>query len=94
MGSGNVDSAFISCEKCGKRLIERQKNGLWRFIFGKPKDDGNGFIPVEMFIQGNIKMKCLRRSCGHWQVLNYFPNAFVVPQSGEGPESDCAGKDS
>jgi len=68
--------AFISCPDCGKRLIERKNNGLWHFIFGKPGGNGNTFIPVEMFIQGNLKIKCLRRSCGKWLVLNYFPTVF------------------
>ena len=72
----NEKGQFIACEKCGKRLIERKRNGIWHFIFGKPGGNGNSFIPVEMFIQGNVKIKCLRRSCGHWQVLNYFPTVF------------------
>jgi len=81
MGSGNVDSTFVVCKKCGKKLIERKKNGVWHFVFGKPKGDGNNFIPVEMYIQGNVKIKCLRRSCGTWQVLNYFPGTFIEEQS-------------
>ena len=88
MGSNHVDTTFIVCKKCGKRLIERQTNGLWHFIFGKPKDGTNNFIPVEMFIQGNIKVKCLRRTCGTWNVLNYFPNAFE--NQSEKSEPDCA----
>jgi hypothetical protein len=76
MGSRNVKPEFITCEKCGKRIIERMRNGLWHFIFGKSGGNGSEFIPVDMFIQGNIKIKCLRRSCGHWQVLNYFPPTF------------------
>ena len=76
---GNDDlkpPVFITCEKCGKRLIERKKNGIFHFIFGKPNKDGNLFIPVDIYIQGNVKIKCLRRSCGHWQTLNYFPNVL------------------
>ena len=92
MGSNHVKSAFITCEKCGKKLIERQSNGLWHFIFGKPKDNGGNFVPVEMFIQGNIKMKCLRRTCDHWQTLNYFPNAFVETQSAEAPKQTVRDK--
>lgn len=72
---------FITCEKCGKRLIERMNNGLWHFIFGKPAKDTEGYVPVEMYIQGNIKIKCLRRTCGHWQTLNYFPPAFQLDDS-------------
>jgi hypothetical protein len=89
MGSRDLD--FIACPKCGKKLIGRERNGLWHFIFGKAKKDGNNFIPVEMFIQGNIKIKCLRRTCGEWVILNYFPNSFSV-QSVNKTEPDCAGK--
>lgn len=69
---------FYKCDKCGKIVIERRPNGLWYFVFGKHKD----FIPVEMHIHGNIKMRCLRRSCrrehpDHWNIFNFFPN----PQS-------------
>ena len=63
---------FVRCEKCGKILIERRTNGLWYFRFGWKKDDH--IEPyVEIFIHGNIKMKCLRRSCGHWNILNFLP---------------------
>lgn len=90
MGSQDIKTGlFIACEKCGKRLIERKKNGIFHFIFGKP-GEGNSFVPVEMYIQGNLKIKCLRRSCGHWQTLNYFPNVF---QSGENLEADCDGEE-
>jgi hypothetical protein len=63
---------FICCEECGKRLIERLPNGLYRFVFGRnPNDPGNP--PVDITVHGNIKIKCLRRSCGHINILNYFP---------------------
>jgi len=61
---------FVTCEKCGKKLIERLPNGLWRFRFGK-RD--NGISVVDMEIHGSIKMQCLKRSCKHINVLNYFP---------------------
>lgn len=85
MGSNTLKSSFVCCEQCGKKLIERKNNGIYHFMFGKP-GEGNIVAPVEMFIQGNIKIKCLRRSCGHWQILSYLPNIF---QSGETPEADC-----
>lgn len=66
---------FVLCEKCKKRLIERKQNGLWYFCFGKAESGGEK-IPVEMYIHGSIKLKCLRRNCGHWNVLNYFPQVF------------------
>lgn len=67
---------FLVCEKCGKKMIERKTNGLFCFIFGKRKDS-NGrlyeFSPVEILIHGSIKMRCISRECGHWNVFNYFP---------------------
>ena len=64
---------FYCCEKCGKKLIERLPNGLWRFCFGR-YPDGTGDSPVDMTIHGSIKMRCIRRSCRHENILNYFPN--------------------
>lgn len=74
---------FYNCSICGKRILERQENGLWRFIFGK--DQVNGFAPVDMIIYGSIKMRCLRRRCrkenpDHWNIFNIFPNQ-EFPQS-------------
>jgi len=63
---------FICCEKCGKKLIERLPNGLWYFCFGRPPDGGGSV--VELLIHGSLKMTCLRRTCRHENVLNYFPN--------------------
>ena len=68
---------FYKCEKCGKLLIERRPNGLWYFVFGKSKK----FVPVEMHIHGNVKMRCLRRSCRrayptHWNIFNFFPQSI------------------
>jgi len=63
---------FVYCEKCRKKLIERLPNGLWKFVFGK-KSELSKNPPVNMMIHGSIKMKCIRRTCGHWNVLNYFP---------------------
>jgi hypothetical protein len=69
---------FIRCEKCGKKLIERLPNGVWRFVFGR-NSHGENRPPVEMLVHGSLKMRCLRRSCrtenpNHWNILNYFPN--------------------
>lgn len=76
MGSKSIESSRVVCEKCGKRLLHRQSNGIWHFRFGRMKDDEGNFIgdsPVDMYIHGSIKMKCTRRSCNHWNVLNYIP---------------------
>jgi hypothetical protein len=73
---------FFVCEKCGKKLIERDENGLWHFVFGKYRDEeGNilGVAPVDMYIYGSVKLKCLRRGCDCWNVLNFFPFNYVNP---------------
>lgn len=72
------DRMFLTCEKCGKRLIERQSNGLFYFIFGRKKDKTGKlyeFCPVEMFIYGSIKMRCLSRECNHWNIFEFFPKS-------------------
>jgi hypothetical protein len=59
---------FVCCKHCGKRLIEQQENGRWYFCFGKSKD--TLIVPVEIYIYGSIKIKCLRKSCNQWNLLN------------------------
>lgn len=67
MQNGNI---VILCEKCQKKLLERLPNGIWKFQFGKRE----GSVPVvDMEIQGSIRMQCLRRSCRHINILNFFP---------------------
>jgi len=70
--------SFYRCSKCGKKLIERKQNGIWRFLFGKNPDRSN-IVPVCMEIYGSVKMKCIRRSCrekypDHWNEFNFLPN--------------------
>ena len=86
---------FYRCEKCGKKIIERLPNGLWKFAFGRQRvevdDKGDpvsidkcAFEPVvEILIRGSIKMKCIRRECGHHTLLPFYPNSddFKEPQS-------------
>ena len=82
------ENHFLFCDKCGKKIIERLSNGLFYFVFGKRKDkDGNflEFSPVELFIHGSLKIRCLSRTCGHWNILNYFPME-TLSQSGK-PEA-------
>lgn len=70
------EKTFLTCEKCGKKLIERKANGLFHFIFGKKRDkDGKllEFCPVDLLIHGSIQMRCLSRECGHLNTFNYFP---------------------
>jgi len=66
---------FINCEKCGKRLIERLPNGLWRFKFGKQE---NNLCVVDIEIHGSLKITCLRRNCRHRNTLNYFPTSDKI----------------
>jgi len=74
---------FVYCEKCGKKLIERLPNGMWKFVFGK-KAEGAKLPPVYMLIHGSLKMACIRRSCGHFNVFNYFPtNQSPTEKSGK-----------
>lgn len=62
----------IVCEKCGKKLIKRLTNGQWHFVFGRDPDLP-GDPPVELYIFGSLKMKCIRRSCRHWNIFNHLP---------------------
>lgn len=61
---------FIICSHCGKKLMERLPNGLFSFKFGQRP--GSPAI-VDLKIQGNVKMLCLRRSCRKENVINFFP---------------------
>jgi hypothetical protein len=86
---------FYKCDKCNKKLIERLPNGLWKFAFGRQRiefDESGEALPfdkdqyepaVMMLIRGSIKIKCLKRECGHYNILPFFPNStdFVEPQS-------------
>lgn len=65
---------FITCELCGKNLIERLPNGIFRFMFGK--DPTGGRVPVDIYIYGSIKMKCIKGTCEHWNTIHFFPPAF------------------
>lgn len=77
----NKKKTMLRCSICGKILIERKSNGLFKFFFGKGFTYSGGvFVPVEIFIHGNIKMRCLRRSCrkqnpNHWNVFNFWPGS-------------------
>jgi len=78
MNDNVTRKVFFHCSKCKKRLIERLPNGLWRFMFGK-KPEKDGRPPVDIFIHGSIKIRCIKRSCGHWNIFNFTP--FSNPQS-------------
>ena len=71
---------FLYCSLCGKRILERMPNGLFKFVFGRNQNDP-GKPPVEMFLHGSLKMRCLRRSCrtgapDHWNIFNFFPHVI------------------
>lgn len=65
------DTITVNCEGCGKKLIERKPNGVWRFRFGSVKGSNEPAIDIE--IQGSVKIKCFRKNCRAVNVLNYFP---------------------
>jgi hypothetical protein len=69
---------WYHCEKCRKRLIKRLNNGLFHFAFGNIKQpDGSLMFQeprVEMFIVGDIKIRCFGKGCDHWNVFTFFPN--------------------
>lgn len=60
----------------------RTTSGLFHFRFGKPTKitaEGNKELrdtasPVEIFVQGSLRMRCTHRGCREWVTLNYFPN--------------------
>lgn len=66
-----MKSSLIMCNKCGKPIIGRKENGLWHFLFGKIP--GSNIPVIEMVIHGSIRMKCIHKSCGHINILNFFP---------------------
>lgn len=68
--SGN--SVFLYCEKCNKKLIERRQDGLFVFKFGRNSESNR--LPVEMYIYGSVKMICIRGTCRHPNIFNYFPD--------------------
>jgi len=61
-----------NCEKCGKRLLVRQDNGLWRFEFGRFGSRKEPVVDIE--IHGSVRMLCLRKSCRHLNIFDFFPN--------------------
>lgn len=66
---------FIYCEKCGKKIIQRLPNGLFKFVFGKRQQSGDKTInpPVVMYIKGSINIQCLARRCQHMNSLTFLP---------------------
>ena len=79
---------FIMCRECGKPIMERLPNGLWRFKFGKPRmtdDSGRTVVkdgkpvfhnvqtPVIIYVHGSLRIKCFRKYCNGWNEFNYFP---------------------
>jgi hypothetical protein len=72
---------LIKCKGCNRPLIERMESGLLKFIYGQPwkrSPDGNwikagSWVPIEMVIHGSIKMKCWRKQCQTWNIVNFLP---------------------
>lgn len=68
-----MSKVYVLCEKCNKKLIERRPDGSFYFCFGRAPVFGIPYTPVEIKGFGNIQMKCLRKSCNHWNNLNFIP---------------------
>ena len=89
------DKTFLVCEKCGKKLIKRMPNGILYFIFGRRKDRlgvYRDYCPVELYIHGSIKIKCLSRDCDHFTIINFFPNVVKTneEEKSENTEETCS----
>lgn len=80
-----MSKIFYKCEKCGKKLIERLPNGLWKFAFGRNTENISEPV-VCMLIKGSVKMTCIKRTCRHENILPYFPNKEDFSESD--PQSD------
>ena len=70
-----TDSIFIKCSFCGKKLIKRMPSGVFKFEFGNRVGDSP---PIDMLIQGNIKMRCIRKTCKEWNEIHMFPSEFKI----------------
>jgi len=66
-------SYIARCEKCGKKLMERNDSGLWHFQFGRYGQQSKPV--VDLRIHGSVKITCLRKSCRHENVLDFFPGS-------------------
>lgn len=83
---------WITCPKCGKRIIRRLENGLGEFKFGRQGKSGK--TPVYMEVCGMVRIRCLSWDCDHVVSLTFFPmtqspiEGFDV-QSGRAPNQSC-----
>ena len=73
----NNDNGWVVCEKCGKRLMRRRKNGIFEFKFGKQRQNKKGCV-VQMEILGSIRMKCIGENCDHVNQFEFFPQGLNV----------------
>ena len=73
-----MESNWIYCSNCGKKLIKKLSNGLYEFKFGRIFDgdlpNGANIIEpmIDIQIHGSIKIKCFRRSCKQINVITFF----------------------
>lgn len=74
----DISGVVILCEKCQLPLIQRLSNGIWKFKFGRQTIQRNNelveWTPIEFLAYGSLKLKCFRKTCGHWNTLNFLPN--------------------
>lgn len=66
-----MSDGWIYCEHCGKKLLRRKPNGIFVLKFGRG-NDGESVIEVE--IHGSIKIRCFRKECRQYNIINYFPS--------------------
>lgn len=72
--TGSNTRTPVRCEKCNKILLFKFDDGRLEFVFGKNKqNEKSSGAPVQMEIKGDVKMKCFRKGCNHWNVINSHP---------------------
>ena len=71
---------FYYCRVCGKKMIERMPNGLWKFVFGSDREQMRE-PPVEIMIYGSVKMRCIRKTCRKWNTFHFFPHPHIFNPS-------------
>lgn len=78
---------MVVCSKCGSSLIGQYTDGTFELRFGRSPNNKD-YIPVHMFIQGPIRMRCINKECrevnpDHWNYLDYTANcgSMVIDKS-------------
>ena len=81
-----IRGVILKCRGCGKPLLERLPNGLFRFKYGRQQrklDKDRPPVtwnPVLVYIHGSVRIRCFRQKCRVWNTYQWLP-------SGEFPEN-------